>query len=233
MPQNGDQKHHSFGFKATSFRMVEINLGSTSLPAIVWGGDDSILCLVFHTEATRAKCIKRLGSDKPFGLSLEQDLHASFLLRDWRTSSPSDGVELFQVCDKNYTIMSRRIGERGFVIVDPTWSEPPRIIPFDSVEKLGSSGNWGFVLLRKLAKRRSVCIIECVSPSIARSVVSLLKGRAQRQISINEAILSVNVRDVGEGEFIVKPHSEAANPNRVPFNTAWARFLKSLREHKP
>jgi len=231
VPQNGIQKHNSFGFIATAFQTVQMNLdlSSTSLPAIVWQGKESVLCLVFPTEAARTKCIRRVGKDKPFGLNLERDLQASFLVRDWRTSSPSDGVELFQVCGTKYTIMSRRVGQRGFVTVDPTWSKPPHFIPFDWIAKLGSSGNWAFVLMGDEAKRTCVCIIECDSPSIARDVVWSLRGRAQRQISVSDAILSVTIKDIGEQEFALTSHSEELQPNRVPFTTAWARFVKSIR----
>ena len=117
--QNGNKKHHSFGFLANSFRTVEINLdpSNAALPAIVWEGKESVLGLVFPTETARAKCIKRLGKDKPFGLSLERDLQASFLLRNFNGVSPGDDVELYQVQGKNQTIMSIRAGQRGFVVV--------------------------------------------------------------------------------------------------------------------
>jgi hypothetical protein len=60
--------------------------------------------------------------------------------------------------------------------------------------------------------------------------VSSLKGRAQREISVNDAILSVTIKDVGDGEFTLTSHSEAGDLNRVPFNTAWARFMRSIKE---
>jgi hypothetical protein len=158
VPQNGDQRHHSFGFKATSFQTVQMNLGpsSASLPATVWQGKESVLCLVFSTKTARAKCIELMETDKPFGLNLERDLQASFLLRDWQTPSPNDGMELYQVCGTNYTIMSRRVGQCGFVTVDPTWSERPHSVPFDSIAKLDSSGNWAFVLMGDDAERTCV-----------------------------------------------------------------------------
>ena len=232
VPYDRGQIHHSFGVKPTSFRTVQMNLGPSSFPAIVWQGEESILCLVFPTTRARAKCIRRVENDKVFGMNLEQDLQASFLLRDLRTSAPNVGVELLQVCGTKHAIMSSRIGERGFVTVDLTWSEPPHFISFDSIIKLGSSGNWAFVLIRDEAKGASICIIECDRPAIARDVVWSLKRRAQRQISVSKAILSVTMRDVGEGQFDVTSHSEAGDPNRVPFNAAWNRFRKSITGHE-
>jgi hypothetical protein len=229
--QDGNEKHYSFGFVATSFQPVQMNVGpsNAALPAIVWEGKESVLGLVFTTDAARAKCIKRLGRDKPFGLSLERDLHDSFLLRNFSRSSPTGNIELYQFHGKNH-IMSRRIGRRCFVTVNPKWSEPPHFFPFESIGKLGSSGNWVFVVTQDDANWTYVCIIECASPTIARDVVSSFKRRAQRQISTGDAILSVTIRDADEGDFTLRSHSEEGQPNRVPFNTAWAQFLKSIKE---
>jgi hypothetical protein len=230
--QNGDEKHYSFGFVATSFQPVQMNVGpsNAALPAIVWGGRESVLGLVFPTEAARAKCIKRLGRDKPFGLSLERDLHDSFLLRNFSVASPGDDVELYQVQGKNHTIMSIRAGQRGFVVVDPTWSEPPRFVPYGSVEFRGCSGNWVFVLAGYGAKRPCAHIIECANSDVALDVAKSLTQRVQRAISVSEQILSVTTREIGHGDvdFAVNSHSETGQANRLPFNTAWGRFVKSI-----
>jgi hypothetical protein len=230
--QNGNERHHSFGFVANSFRTVEINLdpSNAALPAIVWLGKESALCLVFSTEAARGKCIERLRHGKPFGLSLERDLHESFLLRNFSGSSPGDDVELYQVQGKNHTIMSIRAGQRGFVVVDPTWSEPPRFVPYGSVEFRGCSGNWVFILAGGGTKRACAHIIECANSDVALDVAKSLTQRVQRAISVSEQILSVTTREIGHGDvdFAVNSHSETGQANRLPFNTAWGRFVKSI-----
>ena len=208
---------------------MNVSPSNAALPAIVWEGKESVLGFVFPTEAARAKCIKRLRRDKPFGLSLERDLQASFLLRNFTRSSPGDDVELYQVQGKNQTIMSIRVGQRGFVVVDPTWSEPPQFVPYGSVEFRGCSGNWVFVLAGYGAKRPCAHIIECTNSDVALDVAKSLMQRAQRHISVSEQILSETTREIGGGDFAVNSHSEAGQANRLPFNTAWGRFVKSIR----
>lgn len=230
--QNGIENNHGLGFKATSFQMVEIQAGpsNATLPGIIWEGKASALGLVFFNEAARAKCIKRMGHGKPFGLSLERDLHGSFLLRNFNKSSPGDDVELFQVQGQSHTIMSAKVGQRGFVIVDATWFEPPRFVPYGSVEVRGCSGNWVFLLAGGGAKRPCVHIIECTNADVALDVAKSLMQRARRQVSVNEQILSVTTREISGGDISLSSHSEGGQANRLPFNTAWDRFVKSIRE---
>ena len=229
--QKGIEKNHGLGFKATSFQMVEIQAGpsNATLPGIIWEGKASALGLMFFNEAARAKCIKRMGYGKPFGLSLERDMHGSFLLRNFSKSSPGDDVELFQVQGQSHTIMSTKVGQRGFVIVDPTWSAPPRFVRYGSVEMRGCSGNWVFLLAGGGAKRPCVHIIECTNADVALDVAKSLMERAQRQVSVNEEILSVTTREISGGDISLSSHSEGGQANRVPFNTAWARFVKSIK----
>ena len=231
VPENGKEQHHSFGFKATSLKTAEMQLGSPSmnLPAIVWGGDRSVLCLAFTTEAQRTACLKRLGRNKRFGLSLEHDLQQSFLLRHFNASIPGDDVEFYHVVGSKQTIMSRKLGQYGFVVVDPSWSAPPAFLDYGSVGRIKVEGNWIFVPTSKDVKRQCVCIIECANGEIAQEVSRSLQQHAQRQISASESILSVIVWDLSEPEIAFRSHSDSGEPNRIPFNTAWDRFRKSIR----
>ena len=142
---------------------------------------------------------------------------------------PGDDVELFQVQGQSHTIMSTKVGQRGFVIVDPDWSEPPRFVPCESVEMRGCSGNWVFLLAGGGAERPCVHIIECTNADVALDVAKSLMQRAQRQVSVNEQILSVTTRGISGGDISLNSHSEGGQANRLPFNTAWDRFVKSIR----
>ena len=179
---------------------------------------------MFFNQAAMAKCIKRMGHGKPFGLSLERDLHGSFLLRNFNKSSPGDDVELFQVQGQSHTIMSAKVGQRGFVIVDATWFKPPRFVPYGSVEVRGCSGNWVFLLAGGGAERPFAHIIECTNADVALDVAKSLMQRAQRQVSVNEQILSVTTREISGGDISLSSHSEGGQATRLPFNTAWDRF---------
>jgi hypothetical protein len=90
-------------------------------------------------------------------------------------------------------------------------------------------GNWIFVPTSKDVKRQCVCIIECANGEIAQEVSRSLQQHAQRQISASESILSVIVWDLSEPEIAFRSHSDSGEPNRIPFNTAWDRFRKSIR----
>jgi hypothetical protein len=213
---------------------VEMQLGSPglNLPAIVWSGDGSVLCLAFSTEAQRAACLKRLGRNKPFGLSLEHALQQSFLLRHFNASIPGDDVEFYYVVGSNHTIMSRKLGHYGFVLVDPSWAAPPAFLEYGLIGRIRVEGNWIFVPTSNEAKRRCVCIIECANGEIAQEVARSLQQHSQRQISVSERILSAIVWDITEPEIAFRSHSDSGEPNRMPFNTAWDRFRKALKERK-